>query len=52
MGLNEKLNEVKSKLNQNKDNSSEYEETILKDKKFKFEKEYNGNENIKKYPYC
>ena len=46
--LNEKLNEVKSKLNQNKDNSSEYEETILKDKKFKFEKEYNGNENIKK----
>ena len=46
--LNIKLNEVKSKLNQNKDNSSEYEETILKDKKFKFEKEYNGNENIKK----
>lgn len=46
--LNQKLNEVKSKLNQNKDNSSEYEETILKDKKFKFEKEYNGNENIKK----
>jgi len=46
--LNIKLNEVKSKLNQNKDNSSEYEETILKDKKFKFEEEYNGNENIKK----
>ncbi len=46
--LNQKLNEVKSKLNQNKDNSSEYEETILKDKKFKFEEEYNGNENIKK----
>lgn len=46
--LNEKLDEVKSKLNQNKDNSSEYDETILKDKKFKFEEKFIGNENIKK----
>ncbi|MDX4066066.1 dynamin family protein [Aliarcobacter skirrowii] len=46
--LNKKLDEVKSKLNQNKDNSSEYDETILKDKKFKFEEKFIGNENIKK----
>jgi hypothetical protein len=46
--LNKKLDEVKSKLNQNKDNSSEYDETILKDKNFKFEEKFTGNENIKK----
>lgn len=45
--LNKKLDEVKSKLD-HKDNSSEYDETILKDKNFKFEEKFTGNENIKK----